>query len=188
MIRQFAEAAERAKRAGADGIELHAGHGYLLNQFLSPYTNIRTDEYGGSLENRTRIVQEIISAVKEKCGHDFPISVRLTVDEFYEKIGYPEIGIHLDEGVDLAKRIEMFGADALNVTIANSDTQVLISEPASFPLGWRRSLVEAVKAVVAIPVIAVGVIRTPEQAEKILEKGTQDFIGLARPLLADRSG
>ncbi|MCI1903386.1 MAG: FAD-dependent oxidoreductase [Enterococcaceae bacterium] len=185
LIRQFAEAAERAKRAGADGIELHAGHGYLLNQFLSPYTNIRTDEYGGSLENRTRIVQEIISAVKEKCGHDFPLSVRLTVDEFYEKIGYPKIGIHLDEGVDLAKRIETFGADALNVTIANSDTQVLISEPASFPLGWRRSLVEAVKKVVAIPVIAVGVIRTPEQAEKILKKGTQDFIGLARPLLAD---
>ncbi|MCL1632757.1 NAD(P)/FAD-dependent oxidoreductase [Sporolactobacillus sp. CPB3-1] len=185
LINEFVDAAERVKASGADGVELHAGHGYLLCQFLSPYTNIRTDQYGGSLENRTRIIKEIISGVRTRCGKDFPISVRLTVDEFYEKIGYPEIGIKLPEGVRLAKAIERYGADAINVTIANSDTQALISEPVSYPAGWRQDLVRAVKEAVSIPVIAVGVIRTPEQAEEILASGTQDFIGLARPMLAD---
>ncbi|KRL13369.1 2-enoate reductase [Schleiferilactobacillus perolens DSM 12744] len=182
---QFADAAVRASKAGADGVEVHAGHGYLLTQFLSPYTNIRTDEYGGSTENRARIVKEIIAAIRERLGADFPISVRLTVNEFYSKIGYPDQGIKLDEGVKLAKLIESYGADALNVTIGNSDTQVMISEPVTYAPSWRQPLVKAVKEAVSIPVIAVGVIRTPDQAEKILESGNQDFIGLARALLAD---
>ncbi|GAF38407.1 2-enoate reductase [Agrilactobacillus composti DSM 18527 = JCM 14202] len=182
---QFVAAAKRVQASGADGVELHAGHGYLLNQFLSPYTNIRTDDYGGNTENRARIVKEIIAGIRQHLGPNFPISVRLTVNEFYDKIGYPGQGITLAEGVKLAKLIEAYGADALNVTIANSDTQVLISEPVSYPLGWRQPLVKAIKAAVKIPVIAVGVIRTPQQAEEILKSGNQDFIGLARPLLAD---
>lgn len=158
---QFIAAAERVKKSGADGVELHAGHGYLLNQFTSPYTNLRKDDYGGSVENRTRIIAEIIAGIKERCGADFPISVRLTVDEFYAKIGYPKIGIHLPEGVLLAQAVETAGADAINVTIATADTQVLISEPVSYEPGWRQPLVQAIKKAVTIPVIAVGVIRTP---------------------------
>lgn len=182
---QFVDAAERAQKAGADGVEIHAGHGYLLNQFTSPYSNIREDAYGGSVENRVRIIAEIIQGIKARCGDDFPISVRLTVDEFYEKIGYPKTGITLPEGVLLAKEVERVGADALNVTIATADTQVLISEPVSYEPGWRQYLVKAIKEAVSIPIIAVGVIRTPNQAEEILASGTQDFIGLARPMLAD---
>lgn len=164
---------------------MHAGHGYLLNQFTSPYSNLREDNYGGSVENRVRIIAEIIRGIKKRCGDDFPISVRLTVDEFYEKIGYPNMGITLPEGVLLAKEVERVGADALNVTIATADTQVLISEPVSYNPGWRQYLVKAVKQAVSILVIAVGVIRIPDQAEEILKSGTQDFIGLGRPLLAD---
>lgn len=182
---QFVDAAERAQKAGADGVEIHAGHGYLLNQFTSPYSNLRKDEYGGSIENRVRIIAEIIQGIKERCGSDFPISVRLTVDEFYEKIGYPQMGITLPEGVLLSKEVERVGADALNVTIATADTQVLISEPVSYEPSWRQYLVKTIKEAVSIPIIAVGVIRTPAQAEEILASGTQDFIGLARPMLAD---
>mgnify|MGYP002344244239 FL=1 len=185
IIRQFIDAAGRVKKTGADGVELHAGHGYLLNQFLSPYTNIRSDEYGGSFENRVRILQELIGGIHQRCGKDFPVIVRLTVDEFYEKIGYPEQGIHLLEGVKIAKALESFGADALDVTVGTSDTHFMIQEPNSFEQGWRRELVKAVKDAVNIPVIAVGVIRTPELAERLISDGVQDFIGLARPLLAD---
>jgi 2,4-dienoyl-CoA reductase-like NADH-dependent reductase (Old Yellow Enzyme family)/thioredoxin reductase len=185
VTRQFAAAAKRAQTAGVDGVELHAGHGYLFNQFLSPATNLRKDKYGGSLENRTRILKEVIAAIKADCGADFPVIVRLTVDECYARIGYPKMGITLPEGIALAKAVENCGADALNVTIGNVETQAFISEPVSFAPGWRQYLVEAVKQAVSLPVIAVGVIRTPEQAEAILTSGTQDFIGLGRPLLAD---
>lgn len=185
LIGQFVKAAKRVQKSGADGVELHAGHGYLLNQFLSPYTNIRTDEYGGSFENRLRIMKDLLEGIHRECGADFSISVRLTVDEFYEKIGYPEIGLHLEDGVKIAKALEAYGADAINVTIGNSDTQFMITEPISFQPGWRKYLSKAVKDAVHIPVISVGVIRTPEQAEEQLKEGVQDFIGLARPLLAD---
>lgn len=185
LIGQFVKAAKRVQKSGADGVELHAGHGYLLNQFLSPYTNIRTDEYGGSFENRLRVLKELIEGIHRACSADFPVSVRLTVDEFYEKIGYPELGLHLEDGVAIAKALEAYGANALNVTVGNSDTQFMITEPISFEPGWRKYLSKAVKDAVHIPVISVGVIRTPEQAEELLAEGVQDFIGLARPLLAD---
>ena len=185
LVGQFIKAAKRVQKTGADGVELHAGHGYLLNQFLSPYTNIRTDEYGGSFENRLRIMKELIEGIHRECGTDFPISVRLTVDEFYEKIGYPEMGLHLEDGVKIARALEAYGADAINVTVGNSDTQFMITEPISFQPGWRKYLSKAVKGAVHIPIISVGVIRTPKQAEEQLTEGVQDFIGLARPLLAD---
>ena len=88
LIGQFVSAAGRVKKAGADGVELHAAHGYLLQQFLSPYTNRRDDEYGGSLENRMRLLREIIEGIRRECGPDFPISVRLSVEEYYDTIGY----------------------------------------------------------------------------------------------------
>lgn len=185
LIDQFAKAAKRVQKSGADGVELHAAHGYLLNQFLSPYTNIRTDEYGGSFENRLRIMKELIVAIHKECGEDFPISVRLTVDEFYEKIGYPEQGLHLEDGVEIAKALEAYGVDAINVTVGNSDTQFVINEPISFKPGWRSYMSKAIKDAVNIPVITAGVIRTPEFAEELLNEGIQDFIGLGRTLLAD---
>lgn len=182
---EFIAAAVRAKKAGADGVELHATHGYLLQQFLSPFTNRRTDAYGGSFNNRCRIVKNIINGIKAQCGSDFPVSVRLTVDEFEDKIGHYERGYHIYDGIAYAKAFEKFGADAINVSIGSTDTLFLVEESMRYPLGWRRNLAKAIKEAVSIPVIAVGVIRTPSQAEAILEEGCQDFIGLARSLLAD---
>lgn len=181
---EFAEGALRCKKAGIDGVQLHASHGYLIQQFLSPYTNQRTDEYGGSLENRCRFVKEIIEKIRAKCGPDFPITVRLTVDEYYRLYGY-DMGIVLQEGVEIAKMLESYGVDALDISSGTYDTMNSWLEPTSYELGWRKGNAAAVKAAVKIPVIAANLIRTPEQAEKQLEEGTQDMIGLGRPLLAD---
>lgn len=185
LIGQFRAAAGRAKKAGADGVELHAAHGYLIQQFLSSYTNRREDEYGGSLENRMRLLKEIIEGVREECGSDFPISVRLSVEEFYDMIGYPGQGILLDEGVAMAKMLESFGVDVLNVSSGSYDTAQTSCEPISFPPGWRKYLAKAVKEQVKIPVIAANLIRTPEQAEEQLTEGTQDFIAMGRSYLSD---
>ncbi|MBQ6752528.1 MAG: FAD-dependent oxidoreductase [Clostridia bacterium] len=181
---EFAEGARRCKEAGIDGVMLHASHGYLLQQFLSPYTNRREDEYGGSLENRCRIIKEIIEKIRAKCGPDYPITVRLTVDEYYRMYGY-DMGLRLDEGVEIAKMLESYGIDAIDISSGTYDTMNSWLEPTTFELGWRKGNAAAVKAAVKIPVIAANLIRTPEQAEKQLEEGTQDIIGLGRPLIAD---
>lgn len=123
LTAEFIAAAGRAQKAGADGVELHGAHGYLIQQFLSPYTNRRTDEYGGSLENRMRFLQEIIQGIRKECGAGFPISVRLSVEEFYDRIGFPGQGILLEEGVEMAKRLEGFGIDVINVSSGNYDTE-----------------------------------------------------------------
>lgn len=185
LEKQFIAAAERAKKAGADGVELHAGHGYLFQQFLSPYTNRRTDAYGGSLENRCRLLTEIIQGIHANCGTDFPVTVRLSVDEFYEKTGHPERGYHIADGVRMAQVLEKAGADGINVTVAGVNSTNLVTESTRYAPGWRAPYVKQVKDALSIPVIAVGVIRTPEQAEALLQAGVQDFIGLGRPLLAD---
>lgn len=185
IIGQFIDGAVRAQKAGADGVELHAAHGYLIQQFLSPYTNRRTDEYGGSLENRLRFLREIVEGIKAKCGKEYPIIVRLSVDEFYEKIGKPGIGYTLEEGVQMAKAIEKMGADAIDVSSAGYDTYNYWLEPTSFEPGWRKYLAAAVKKEVSIPVLAANLIRSPEQAEAQLEEGIQDFVCLGRPHIAD---
>ena len=185
IISQFGDAALRVKKAGCDGVELHASHGYLIQQFLSPATNTRTDEYGGSLENRMRFLNEIIDDVRAKCGSDFPLIVRLTVDEMYAKIGKPGVGYDLSEGIKMAKMLNDKGIDAIDVSSASYDTFNYWLEPTTFECGWRKNLAAEVKKVVDIPVIAANLIRSPEQAEQQLQEGIQDFAALGRPHIAD---
>lgn len=185
IISQFGDAALRVKKADCDGVVLHASHGYLIQQFLSPATNKRSDAYGGSLENRMRFLLEIIDDVRAKCGKDFPLVVRLTVDEMYDKIGQNGKGYSLDEGLKMAKILNDKGIDAIDVSSASYDTFNYWLEPTTFECGWRKYLAEEVKKVVDIPVIAANLIRTPQQAEKQLEDGIQDFISLGRPQIAD---
>ena len=185
IICQFIEGAVRVKKAGCDGVELHASHGYLIQQFLSPNTNKRTDEYGGSLENRMRFLMEIIDGIRKNCGSDFPIVVRLTVDEMYDKIGQKGKGYGLEEGLKMAKMLSDKGIDAIDVSSAAYDTFNYWLEPTTFDCGWRKYLAAEVKKVVDIPVIAANLIRSPKQAELQLEEGVQDFISLGRPLIAD---
>lgn len=186
LVIEFGAAARRVQLAGADGVELHGAHGYLIQEFLSPYTNRRMDEYGGSFENRMRFITEIIAEIRRQCGKDFPIIARISVDEFYREIGDPaDEGITLDEGIRIAKRLEECGIDAIDVSSASYETMNYWLEPTSFQTGWRSYLAKAVKENVSIPVLAANLIRSPEQAEQQLEEGIQDFISLGRPLLAD---
>lgn len=185
LINDFIEAAVRVQKSGCDGVQLHASHGYLLQQFLSPNTNKRTDEYGGSLENRMRFIIEIIDGIREKCGKDFPIIVRLTVDECYSMIGKAGKGYDLSEGVEMAKRLEKAGVDAIDVSSASYDAFNYWLEPTSFECGWRKYMAQAVKNAVSIPVIAANLIRSPEQAESQLNEGIQDMVSLGRPHIAD---
>lgn len=185
IICQFVEGAVRVKKAGCDGVELHAAHGYLIQQFLSPNTNKRTDQYGGSLENRMRFLLEIIDGIRLNCGKDFPIVVRLTVDEMYSEIGQNGKGYNLEEGIKMAKILNDKGIDAIDVSSAAYDTFNYWLEPTTFTPGWRKYLANEVKKVVDIPVIAANLIRSPKQAEFQLEEGTQDFVSLGRPLIAD---
>lgn len=185
LVNQFVSGAVRAKKAGCDGVELHAAHGYLIQQFLSPNTNKRHDEYGGSLENRMRFLLEIIDGIRLACGSDFPIIVRLSVDEMYEKIGEKGKGYDLEEGLKMAKILSDRKIDAIDVSSACYDTFNYWLEPTTFTPGWRKYLAAEVKKVVDIPVLAANLIRSPEQAEKQLEDGIQDFVSLGRPLIAD---
>ncbi|MDR3215943.1 MAG: FAD-dependent oxidoreductase [Clostridiaceae bacterium] len=185
LIGEFVDAAERVKNSGCDGVELHAAHGYLLQQFLSPYTNKRKDNYGGSLDNRMRFITEIMAGIKERCGKDFPLIVRLSVDEMYDKIDKKGTGYSLEEGILAAKILERAGADAIDVSCAGYDTMNYWLEPVSFEPGWRKNLAAAVKKAVKIPVIAANLIRSPQQAEEQIKSGIQDFAALGRPFLAD---
>ena len=177
----FASAAARARQAGFDGIELHAGHGYLLANFLSPYTNQRTDHYGGSSENRARFLLETIIAVREATAPDFPILVRLDAQEFRV-----EGGITLPYCVETAYLCERSGADAIDVSAyGNVAHSIAFTEaPLVHNPGGFIAFAKAVKQAVSIPVIGVGRIE-PDVGDSGIAAGYFDFVAMGRGLLAD---
>ena len=185
LINDFVQAAVRCKKAGVDVVELHGGHGYIIQQFLSPNTNKREDEYGGSFENRMRFVTEIIDGIRAECGRDYPLMIRLTADEMYDRIGMPGKGYDIETGKKIAVYLEKLGIDCINVTSACYDAYSYWLEPTSFEPGWRKYLAKEIKSVVSIPVAGASVIRTPEQAEQQLQEGYQDFIASARTFICD---
>lgn len=185
MVEKFIQAAVRVKAAGIDGVEVHGAHGYLINQFLSPYTNLREDRYGGSFENRVRFLEEIVLGIRQRCGKDYPLIVRLSVDEFLETTGQPEKGLHLEDGVKIAQYLERLGVDAIDVSSGIYESMNVAWEPSSFEQGWKIYLPETVKKAVTIPVIGVAVFREPEYADKVLAEGKLDFVGSARQHYAD---
>ncbi|MEW9052775.1 MAG: NAD(P)/FAD-dependent oxidoreductase [Neobacillus sp.] len=179
IIDKYVLAAVRCKNAGVDGVEVHGAHGYLINQFLSPYTNLRTDEYGGSFDNRMKFLEEIILGIREKCGADYPVTVRLSVDEFVEG------GIDLALGKKIARYLEELGVDALHISAGNYDSMDKVIESSIYKQGWRVYLAEEIKKEVKIPVIAVGVIREPEYANSVISEGKADFVAIGRGQIAD---
>jgi 2,4-dienoyl-CoA reductase-like NADH-dependent reductase (Old Yellow Enzyme family)/thioredoxin reductase len=185
VVTKFGAAAKRLKEAGFDGVEVHAAHGYLITQFISSYTNKREDEYGGSLENRMRLGKEIMEEIQAQCGKDFPIIVRVSVDEHLEFVGAPGAGITLAEGIEVCKLFEQYGACCLDVSCGIYETMNTAWEPIGFDEGWKIDAVEAVKKEVGVPVIGVSVIRNPDYAEQILEQGKCDLVGSARQFFAD---
>ena len=179
LIQAYAEAAGRAKEAGANGVEIHMAHGYLLNQFLSPFSNRREDEYGGSLERRLRMPLEVLQAVRNKVGSDFPVTCRFSADE------YVEGGLRIEDSKRIARKLEEHGADALHVSACIGASGYLVHPSYYSPEGVFVPLAAAIKSVVRIPVITVGRIRTPALADQILKENKADFVSMGRALIAD---
>lgn len=179
MVKKFVTGAVIAKNAGIDGVEIHAAHGYLINQFISPYTNKRTDKYGGDFYNRMRFITEIILGIRYACGPNFPVSVRISADEFIDG------GLKLEDGVKIARYLESLGIHAINVSCGTYESGHTIIEPSYMEEGWKKHLAKTIKQNVKIPVIAVNTIRHPATAETLLEEGISDFVGVARGQLVD---
>lgn len=177
----FAEGARRAKEAGFDFVEVHGAHGYIITQFLSPFSNKRDDEYGGDLDGRMKFLTNIINKIRAKVGDDYPIVVRLSGDEGVEG------GLRLEDTREIAKRLEALGVDALHISGGNygSYAQGLMIPPMAVPEGPFIHLSGGVKEVVKIPVIAVSKINTPELAEEVIVSGQADLVALGRELIAD---
>ena len=183
IIERFAQAALRAKKANFDAVELHGAHSYLLAHFMSPFTNHRTDDYGGDIQRRLLLPVKIIRRMRDLLGKDYPVIFRMSVDEFLEG------GRGVEESKRMAAMLVKEGIHAFHATagthpaIHPSGTSVV--EPMGYAQGWKVNLSEEVKKSVHVPVIAVGVIREPHFAEKILSQGKADFIALGRGLIAD---
>lgn len=175
----YGDAALRAKKAGFDAVELHGAHGYLLNQFMSAYSNKRSDEYGGSIENRTRFAAEVVKNIKSKTGKDFPLSYRLSATE-----SVPE-GLTIEETMIAAQLLEEAGVDVLHVSNGLFEALQYTIAPIDVPVGFNAANAASIKSVVNIPVIAVGRINDPFLADKLIEEGKCDFVALGRATLAD---
>lgn len=181
LVHAYADAAKRVKKAGCDFVEIHGAHGYLITQFLSPFSNRRTDEYGGTLTKRMHFLMEVYGAVRNAVGRDFPVIVRLSGDELVKG------GLTIKDTIVIAKALEQAGADALHISAGNyaSYGKGLMISPMAVPDGPLVRLSAAVKKAVGIPVITVNKIRTPKMAESILARKQADFIAIGRSLLAD---
>lgn len=194
-IEAFAEAARRAKEAGFDAIQLHSAHGYLLSEFLSPFTNRRTDEYGGNTENRVKIIEEIYKRSVELVGEDFPILIKINVDDFLEG------GLTLDESKKVAEKLSKIGFAAIEISgamwevalrkrkelgwkpsfLPESRTNIGIKNNESYHLPYAKEI----KKVIEVPLIIVGGLRSLDNIEEILIEGSVDFIALCRPLIRE---
>jgi len=180
IINAFGAAALRSKSVGFDMVEVHAGHGYLISNFLSPHYNKRTDLYGGDLKNRMRFLLEVVDNIRQKTGPDYPLSIRLSGVDHEE-----ESPITMEETIETVKALEKASVDAIHMS--GGDHEHMDKEVVSmyWPQGYHVWCAEEAKKVLNIPVIAAGGINSPELAENILEEGKADFIGLGRPLFAD---
>ncbi len=173
LTEQFVLAARRAKTAGFDMVEIHGAHGYLLSQFISPYTNRRQDDYGGSLQNRLRFPLEVVKAVREEVGQDYPLFFRLGADDGLEG------GLSLDEGAAAAVMLAEAGVDVLDLSGGLMGFRVKSGE------AFFLYMAEKIKPMVNIPVLVTGGIASAETAERILAEGKTDLVGIGRALLAN---
>ncbi|SMF30065.1 2,4-dienoyl-CoA reductase [Tistlia consotensis] len=179
LVEAFARSAGWAVAAGYEAIELHGAHGYLLGQFLSPFTNRRDDAWGGDEARRLAFPTAVIRAVKARVGQAVPVIYRLSAEEFVEG------GLTIAETERLAPALVAAGADALHVSTGVAERLDTNVDPISAPEGWRLPLARRIRAAVPVPVIGVGVIRKPELAEAALAAGDCDLVALGRALLAD---
>ncbi|MGX8700154.1 FAD-dependent oxidoreductase [Caproiciproducens sp.] len=179
LEQKFIQSAVYAQMAGCDGVEIHAAHGYLISQILSPGTNTRTDEYGGSLENRMRFLLNVIKGIRISCGPTFIIGMRLQVHKWSSD------GITDEESIEVAQACEKAGCDFIDVSGGFAPTITALLETQRYEQGDRVGMSELIKKHVGIPVFAVGMLREPSFCEEVLKNGSADFIEMGRSLLTD---
>lgn len=179
LVHMFGKGAERAREAGFDAVMIHGSHGYLLSDFLSPRLNQRTDEYGGSLQNRARLAMELVRAVKKGNGAHYPLIFRLSASERYEG------GITMEEMVELCTLLENEGVDAVDVTSGSIGSFECTVPDMSFPRAYNVDLAAEVRKSIGIPVMVAGRINHPSIGEEILRQGKADFIDFGRLSIAD---
>jgi 2,4-dienoyl-CoA reductase-like NADH-dependent reductase (Old Yellow Enzyme family) len=185
VVTAFGEAAARGKRAGFDGVQLHGAHGYLLSQFLSPFFNQRTDRYGGNLENRARLLLEVVQAVRKEVGEGYPLLVKINSEDFVEN------GLTADESLEVCAMLEKAGVDAIEMSggtvyasgkYSSLRTGVAKSQESE---SYYREAAARYKQRIGIPLLLVGGIRSLEAAGSIVHDGVADFISLCRPLISE---
>lgn len=179
VVSAFGDAAVRAVKARFDIVEVHAGHGYLITNFLSLHTNRRTDEYGGAFDNRSRLLSEIVIDIRKKIPADFPLSIRLSVSD------YEADGIPIAETVELCRRLESLGVNVIHASGGHHAGMEYEVSPWYMPRALHRWGWEQIKNAVSIPIIGSGSIVAPDVAADIVGSGSADFVSLGRPLLAD---
>jgi 2,4-dienoyl-CoA reductase-like NADH-dependent reductase (Old Yellow Enzyme family) len=183
IVEAFGAAASRAKQAGFDGVQLHGAHGYLINQFLSPLSNRRTDRYGGSLGNRMRFPAEVYAAVRETCGDDFPVTIKLTAHDHLPG------GFQVDEAVEVAQRLAELGIDAIEVSSGTPASGKLspvrqgIDSPEKE--AYNAEFARLIRQAVDIPVISVGGLRSCDVMQRMLWEGDAGLFALSRPLIRE---
>jgi 2,4-dienoyl-CoA reductase-like NADH-dependent reductase (Old Yellow Enzyme family) len=182
LIADFVAAVGRAKRAGFDGVQLHAAHGYLISSFLSPHTNRRTDEWGGPVENRARVLLDVLRGVKEACGREFPAIVKLNSTDFLQG------GLTVDDAVEIARLLEAAGIDGIEVSGGMAEAgrgSVWPGLRGEADEGYFVENAARIKKAVGVPVFGLGGIRTLAAAEKIVAEGRADLVSLSRPFIRD---
>jgi 2,4-dienoyl-CoA reductase-like NADH-dependent reductase (Old Yellow Enzyme family) len=184
IVKAFGEAGKRARKAGFDGIQLHGAHGYLLSEFLSPYFNKRDDEYGGSIENRARLVLEIYKSVRNAVGAGFPVTIKLNSEDFLEN------GLTVDEMLKVASMLEKQGIDAIE--LSGGTTMAILTGNPNASWGrveqkevYYRDAIQLLRKKVKVPLILVGGIRSYETAKQLVSDGYTDYIALSRPLIRE---
>jgi 2,4-dienoyl-CoA reductase-like NADH-dependent reductase (Old Yellow Enzyme family) len=183
-MNDFIQAARRAKEAGFDGVQLHVAHGYLLSSFISPYTNQRTDDYGGDLSNRLRIVVEILRGIKLLLGKEFPVIAKLNSTDFLPQ------GLHIKESVEMAKILETEGIDGIEVSGGMSEAGKASVWEGPFSVeeeGYFVDNASQIKSEVSVPVFALGGLRSFYIMEKIIHDGNADLISMSRPFIREPS-
>lgn len=176
---KFRIAARRALAVGFDMIELHLSHGYLLHSFLSPYSNQRTDEYGGSLENRMRFPMEILQIIIEETRGEVPVGIRLSVEEYLEG------GLGFEEAVQICKRAEAAGAEVVSVSAGSYDSMEYMIQPMHIPAGFLREYAKKLKEILSVPVIVAGRLNRAELIQDVIRKGDADLAAVGRGFFAD---
>ncbi|NLH00906.1 MAG: 2-enoate reductase, partial [Clostridiales bacterium] len=194
IVKKFGDSAYNAKRAGFDGVQIHAVHeGYLIDQFAIALFNQRTDEYGGCLENRLRFAREIVEEIKSRCGEDYPVALRFSPKSFIKNLrdgalpgeDFIEKGRDIPEGIEAAKLLVQYGYDALDVDVGSYDSWWWSHPPMYQEKGLYRPYAKLIKENVNVPIICAGRMDDPDMAIKALHDGVCDLVSLGRPLLAD---